>query len=460
VTGASDTGLIGVEASIIDAPVRGELRVRDKALVLVDRAGVIVSVLASSDTEYAEARNQLARSGRLAQLEEGQFLFPGLIDLHNHAPQWPQLGKALDVPLEVWLNRYTFPLEAKYADLGFAGEVYDSLVDSMIANGTTTAVYFATTHLPATKHLVDLCIEKGQRALVGKVAMDHPDGCPDFYRDESAKVAINATAELIDYVTNHHGNRDDRVLPVITPRFIPSCTDELMAGLGELATSSSAHVQTHCSESDWAHSYGLSRFGQSDTATYRDFGLLTSRTVLAHSNFVSDRDLAMIADVGAAVAHCPLSNFFFANAVFPTRDAFAAGVHIGLGTDVSGGPGPSIFSAAASAVVASRLREDGVDSKVPAGDRGVADSRISFADAFWMATTGGGEALRLPIGLIEPGYAFDAIAIDSTVPETDLNVWPDMDSPLDILQKIVNNTVRRNVGRVWIQGTLVKSALR
>ena len=457
VIGSAGTGTAAIEASVLDAPVRGDLRVRDRALVTVDQEGVIVSVLAPADSEYAEVRDRFARSGHLTELGDGQFLLPGLIDLHNHAPQWPQLGKALDVPLEIWLNRYTFPLEAKYADLGFAGEVYDSLVESMIGNGTTTAVYFATTHLPATKLLIDVCIRKGQRAFVGKVAMDNPDGCPDFYRDESAAAAIEATAELIDYVANHLGNRDRLVSPVITPRFIPSCTDELMMGLGELADGSSVHVQTHCSESDWAHSYGLSRFGQSDSATYRDFGLLTPRTVLAHSNFVSDQDLAMIADAGAAVAHCPLSNVFFANAVFPTRDAFAAGVHIGLGTDVSGGPGPSIFTAAASAVAASRLREDGVDPRVLADNRGVPDSRISFAEAFWMATTGGGEALRLPIGVLSPRYSFDAIAIDTTVVETDLNIWPDIDSPLDVLQKIVNNAVRRNVSRVWIQGKLVKS---
>ncbi|MCP4964793.1 MAG: guanine deaminase [bacterium] len=458
--GSTGTALTAVVASVLDAPTRGELRVRHEALVTVDQAGIIVSVLDPSDSEYEQLRDRFARNGHLTELEEGQFLLPGLIDLHNHAPQWPQLGKALDVPLEVWLNRYTFPLEAKYADLGFAGEVYESLVDSMIGNGTTTAVYFATTHLPATKLLVDLCIEKGQRALVGKVAMDDPDGCPDFYRDESAATAIAATAELIDYVESHPGNRDGLVLPAITPRFIPSCTDELMAGLGELATHSSAHIQTHCSESDWAHSYGVSRFGQTDTATYRDFGLLTSKTVLAHSNFVNAQDLAMIADAGAAVAHCPLSNVYFANAVFPTRDAFAADVHIGLGTDVSGGPGPSVFSAAASAVAASRVREDGVDPIVTADERGVPDSRISFAEAFWMATTGGGEALRLPIGVLSPGYSFDAIAIDTAVPETDLNIWPDIDSSLDVLQKIINNTVRRNVSRVWIQGVLVKSPSR
>ncbi len=448
----AQAGAIGIEGSVIDAPVRGDLRSRERVLVVVEDTGEIGAVLSPDDADYQPVRDQLTSRGLLTELRAGQYLLPGLIDLHNHAPQWPQMGKALDVSLEVWLNRYTFPLEARYADVDFATAVYESLIDSMVGNGTTTAMYFATTHLPATKRLVDTCLRKGQRALVGKVAMDHLDGCPDFYRDESAAASIDATAQLVDYIARHKRNRDSLVLPAITPRFIPSCTDELLQGLGELANEGDLHVQTHCSESDWAHSYGLTRFGQSDTATYSDFGLLTSKTVLAHSNFMSSGDLDAVAAAGAAVAHCPLSNVYFANAVFPAREALGAGVHVGLGTDISGGPGPSMFSAASSAVVVSRVREDGVDASLPAIDRGTPNSRISFAEAFWMATTGGGLALGLPIGLLSPGYSFDAIVVDSDIVDTDLMIWPELDSAEDILQKILNNSVRRNVTRVWVQG--------
>ena len=88
------------------------------------------------------------------------------------------LGKALDVPLEIWLRKYTFPLEARYADIDFAAPVYESLVDGLLANGTTTVLYFATIHLPATKLLADICLRRGQRALIGRVAMDDPEQCP------------------------------------------------------------------------------------------------------------------------------------------------------------------------------------------------------------------------------------------------------------------------------------------
>lgn len=450
-------GVFGVCGTAIDAPLLGELRISPGALIVVDETGLIAEVLTPGEAAYDARRQSLAAGGALVELSDGEYLLPGLVDLHNHAPQWPQLGKALDVTLAEWLDDYTFPLEARYQDIDFATTVYKSLVDAMLANGTTTAVYFATIHLPATQRLVDICIERGQRALVGRVAMDAPDACPDYYRDVSAAVAVEQTVALIDYIKDHPGNKAGLLSPVVTPRFIPSCSDELLRGLGRVVAESGCHVQTHCSESDWAHAYGLDRHGHSDTTTYRDFGLLTRRTVLAHSNFVSPADLETIAITGAAVAHCPLSNVYFANAVFPTREALDAGVHVGLGTDISGGPSPSLFTAAYNAVAASRVREDGVNANLPAGERGSPASRITFAEAFWMATTGGGIALDLPIGVFAGGYCFDAMIVDTAAPNTDLLIWPELDSPEDIFQKIIHNASRHNVATVWVQGRKVRA---
>ena len=103
--------------------------------------------------------------------------------------------------LEVWLQRYTFPLEARYADLAFARRSYEALVGDLLANGTTTALYFATIHQEATRLLADICLEKGQRALIGKVAMDNPRECPDYYRDASTEAGLAGTHALIEYVT-------------------------------------------------------------------------------------------------------------------------------------------------------------------------------------------------------------------------------------------------------------------
>ena len=217
-----------------------------------------------------------------------------------HAPQWPQLGKALHLPLRDWLHEATFPLERRYADVGFAHRVYRSLVSTLLSHGTTTAVYFATLHDESTRELADLCVELGQRALVGRVAMDDARECPDDYRDASPNVALAGTEALIDHVRGIPGNEAARVLPAITPRFVPSCTDALLEGLGDLAARHGCHVQTHCSESDWEHGCSCSSAsGRSDTEVLDGFGLLARRSVLAHCTHASDADLATFARRGA-----------------------------------------------------------------------------------------------------------------------------------------------------------------
>ena len=128
------------------------------------------------------------------------------MDTHVHAPQWPQLGKALDRPLDEWLQKYTFPLEARYADADFAERVYRNLVRTLIANGTTTAMYYATIHLEASMRLAEICLEQGQRALVGKVAMDNPEQCPDYYRDASAGQGLEDTGRFMEQVLGMPGN--------------------------------------------------------------------------------------------------------------------------------------------------------------------------------------------------------------------------------------------------------------
>ena len=247
--------------TIIHAPLCGEIEVIENALVAVNATGTISGVYAPEAEGYAEIKQTAVATNILITLAEGQYLLPGMVDLHVHAPQWPQAGNVLHLPLYEWLQEYTFPLEAKYADLAFAEKAYTSLVDTLIANGTTTTLYFATVHLAATKLLADICLAKGQRALVGKVAMDNPAECPDYYRDVSTEQGLADTGALIEYIRALPGNENEKVLPVVTPRFIPSCTDGILTGLGEIAQAYDCHVQTHCSESDWAHGYVLNRHG-------------------------------------------------------------------------------------------------------------------------------------------------------------------------------------------------------
>ncbi|MGA1802159.1 guanine deaminase [Rhizobium sp. HT1-10] len=442
-----------LRASGFHSPERGTIDVLEDVLIDIDGNGRIAAVHRTGDPGYDVICREHDASGRLVTLPAGSYLLPGFVDLHVHAPQYPQLGNALDVPLEVWLQTYTFPLEARYRDLAFARRAYGLLVDDLLSNGTTTALYFATVHQEATRLLVDLCLEKGQRALVGKVAMDNVDECPDYYRDASPDAALDGTRALIDYIRSHPENAESRVLPVVTPRFIPSCTDATLEGLGAIAGECDCHVQTHCSESDWAHGYVLARYGLTDTEMLDRFGLLRRRTVLAHGNFLTADDLEMIRVRQSAIAHCPLSNAYFANAVFPLRAALEKGLHVGLGTDISGGPSASMLENCRGAILVSRMLQTGVDPRLEADARSTfGPAQINFRDAFHIATAGGGIALDLPVGQFTPGYKFDAIVIDTDADGGTVRLWDDLDHAENILQKIVYTASSANIAAVWIDG--------
>jgi guanine deaminase len=431
-----------LRGAALHTPARDRLEYWPDAVIDIDDAGRIAAIHDATTADTDALR-----------LGPGTILLPGLVDLHIHAPQWPQLGTALDLPLERWLHEYTFPLEARYADPEYAARVYDQMVPALLARGTTTAVYFASTHLAATTILAETCLRHGQRALVGRVAMDHPGQCPAYYRDASPGSAIADSRASIAAIRALPGN-GGLVLPIVTPRFIPACTDDLLRGLGSLAAETGCHIQTHASESDWEHGHVLDRCGCSDTGALAGFGLLTRRTVLAHGNFLGAGDLALIGGAGAGIAHCPLSNAYFANAAFPLRAALDKRVRVGLGTDIAGGANPSLLESARMAITASRMLEAGVDPAIAPAGRGRSGARIGAVEAFWLATAGGAEVLDLPVGALRPGLHFDAMLIDRNGPGGGFLPQPG-DPPERLLERIVHTAGPADIARVWVGGRTV-----
>jgi guanine deaminase len=159
----------------------------------------------------------------------------------------------------------------------------------------------------------------------------------------------------------------------------------------------------------------------------------------------------------AAVAHCPLSNAFFSGAVFPLRSALEKGLHVGLGTDISGGYSVSMFENCRAAVTMSRVLESGVDQHLSNADRASgAATRINFRHAFHVATAGGGKALDLPVGQFVPGYRFDALLVDTTVKHGTIRLWDEFDhGQEDVLQRIIFTASRANITKVWVDGRSV-----
>lgn len=426
-------------------------------LFAINSEGVIEKAVAPQDEEYQALLEAYRGKPNFHSLAKGQYFLPGFIDLHVHAPQWAQSGTALDIPLYDWLNTYTFPLESKFSDLAFARQVYEDVVQTLLANGTTTVLYFATVHKEASILLAEICAKQGQRGLVGKVVMDDPEQTPAYYRDSSTAIALRDTEEFIVAVQELARTVKQGVYPVVTPRFIPSCTDEALQGLGQLAAKYDAYVQSHCSESDWAHSYVHDRCQKNDAFALHDFGLLREKSVMAHCNFLEEPDAELFARTGTAIAHCPVSNAYFANSVLPAARLQAQGIDIGLGTDLSGGFSPSMLDNIRQAVMSSRMLEDGVSPALPAQARGVPHSRISIAEAFYLATAGGGESLSLPIGRIRPSYVWDVQIIDTRHPSAKLPIFDENEDLYDIFQKIMYLSRPDNIREVWVQGQRVHS---
>ena len=421
-----------VRSTVVHTPTPDSVELLDQMLITVDGDGTITSLEPDDGAGAVDV-----------DLPPGQVLLPGFIDTHLHAPQWPNLGSGLDLPLERWLGEHTFPTEARFADVSFAQQVWDDMVPTLLSLGTTTAVYHSSIHREATRLLAETCVRFGQRALVGRVAMDHPDSCPEWYRDVSAEGGV---AESAASIADIRALGSPLVEPIITPRFIPACSDELLVSLGKLAHESGVRVQTHCSESDWEHQVVLDRYGITDTAALSHFGLLREHTVLAHATHLTDDDAAMMIGIGAGTAHCPMSNSYFANAVFPAHRHLSAGMRVGLGTDVSGGPSPSMADQIAHAVTVSRMFRDGVDPHRAATRT---ESEISITAAVWMATAGGAALAGLPVGLFEVGRQFDAIAV------AEPGVFGGETAGLDPairLERVVRALTRSRPDHVWVNG--------
>lgn len=442
--------------SFFHTPVYGDFEYLEDVLIEVDAGGTIVRVVRADDPEQAALVSAYREAGILVELGENRFGLPGFVDIHVHSSQWPQAALALDEPLYVWLDQRTFPLESKFADVAFARTVYEDLVEQLLARGSTTVVYQGSAHLASSIELARICAEKGQRAMVGKTVMDDPASCPDYYRDANPQVAIAETEDCIREVEAIGRASRAGVYPIVTPRFIPSCTDEAMLGLARVADKYDVYVQTHCNEGQWEHDVVFERYGKTDPYALYDLGLLRRKSIMAHCPFVTEEEGAFMAEVGATIAHCPMANSYFSSSVAPIRRFREQGIRVGLGTDISGGYSPSMYENIRQAVLISRLLETGVNAQMPEASRGLGEARLSLAQAFWLATKGGAEALDLATGSLEPGRAFDLQVIDVKRRDGDLTGFGVFDSPADRLARILYRSTQDNIRQVYVQGKLVR----
>ncbi|KAL4942078.1 hypothetical protein BDV06DRAFT_193081 [Aspergillus oleicola] len=487
-----------------------KLRIRHGALWVSSSTGRIEGcdwgVSSEADLQFLLHRKGWSESSKNGEVEvvradEGrnEFFFPGFIDTHIHAPQYPNSGLFGSSTLLDWLERYTFPLESSMSDLTVARKAYSIVISRTLSNGTTYASYFATIHVDATNLLADLVHERGQRALIGRVCMDNPHFCPGYYIDESAEHSTAKTKETIEHI--HDLDPEGKLVkPIVTPRFVPTCTTTSLTSLGKLATSYNPplHIQTHISENLNEVSLVRDLFPGDDTPTYASvydkFNLLTPRMILAHAVHLSVSEQELIAERNAKVSHCPASNSALGSGLAPVRALLEKGITVGLGTDVSGGYSPSILEAARQACLVSRLlrhakspesleegsttiaapkssssSEDGelVEHEKDGKDKKKKDGYevLSIEESLYLATRGGASVVDMAqdLGGFEVGMLFDAqlIRLDREVSleqpgkgsgPVDVFGW---ESWVEKVHKWVWTGDDRNVRRVWVGGRVV-----
>lgn len=329
------------------------------------------------------------------------LILPGLADLHVHAPQFSFRGLGMDMELLDWLERYTFPEESKYADAEYAARAYSQFVDALRRSFTTRVVAFGTIHRGATELLMRLLDESGLAAYVGKVNMDR--NCPETLREDTA-----ASLETTEAWVCETRERFANVKPILTPRFAPSCTPELLDGLGRLARKYALPVQSHLSENFGEIAWVKELFPNSGFygEVYDRFGLFGGDTpcIMAHCVHSGEAERALMRSNGVFVAHSPLSNSNLASGAAPVSAYLAEGLHVGISSDVAGGETENLFAALAGAIRASKLRWRLYDESV---------RPLTVDQALYMATRGGG-AFFGKVGAFEPGYELDAIVLDDT----------------------------------------------
>lgn len=412
------------KAHIIYTPRREEFHVLENGYVAVGRDGRVVGVgssleaLGCPDAEVVDFGNRL--------------LIPAMNDVHVHAAQYHNQGIAMDLELLPWLQNYTFPEESKFSDSSYAELIYRRFVENMKRVGTMRAVVFATIHTEGTRRLMNIFREAGMGALVGKVAMNR--NCPDSLQEGVADY-VSGMEQLVAESTEP----DALVRPIVTPRFIPSCTPEMLRACSEVARRYNLPVQSHLSEnlSEIELVRQLEPESQGYGDAYRRYGLFgDTPTVMAHCVWSDEAERRLIRDGGVMVAHCPTSNFNVASGMAPIRTYLDEGISVGLGSDISGGHDLSIFRMMVYAIQVSKMHYQRSNHEQPF---------LSLSEAFWMATKSGGSFFG-KVGSFEEGYDFDALVID------DANLFPADYSILQRLERFIYVGDDRNIVHRFCRG--------
>ncbi len=423
------------------------------------RATVLTPLTAGGSEHLADGIVEVDAGGRIAGVREAAgaatagvidlrplVLLPGMVDLHAHLPQLPNAGLGAGLDLLTWLDRYVFPLERRFDDAEAAARLAPAAFRAFAAAGTTTVLAYGAVFKASTDGAFQAAEAHGIRAILGKVMMDR---ITYDERIDPATILDRSLRESEELIARWHGADDGRLGYAVTPRFAVSCTADMLRASAELAARTETWWQTHVSEDpgeiDEVHR--LFPEARDYVDVYDRAGGLGARTILAHAIHLSDRELARLVETGTRIAHCPSSNLFLASGVMPLARYLEAGLAIGLGSDVAGGPDLSIFGVMRVGAYSQTVRRVVADDTEPT---------LAPLDWLRMGTLDGARALGLDerIGSIEVGKEADLIAVDPrmTAAMRDLPYDPAEVDAADVMSRLIFRSHPDMVRRAWVRG--------
>lgn len=383
----------GLRGFVLDAPDEKNLRAfRDGAVIVED--GQILDA-----GEFSRLKHLPEAQGLAWMFGSGCVIVPGLIDLHAHLPQYPAVARR-ESALLPWLERHIFPLERQF-NAAVARQLAPHFFTELVRNGTTQAVLYAAIYEDSCDECFRAAEAAGVRAIIGKVMMDR--GSYGSLAPE--KILATSVAESRRLLNKWHGAAQGRLEYAVSPRFAVTCTDELLRAAGHLARETGAFVQTHLAENHEEIARVRELFPQhsSYTAVYADCGLTGPRSIFGHCLHLSSDELGLLRDSGSVVAHCPTSNLFLRSGILPWNELRAAGIPMGVGSDVAAGPELNLWQVLRSALEAQIARSFYQEGDLP-----------TPVELFSLVTSAAARALgkSSEIGSIEPGKAADLVVID------------------------------------------------
>ena len=441
-----ERGPYALRARVITPLTVGGTRDEPDGIVEVDANGRITFVGA------APARAEATEAAPTAIDLRPWVVLPGMVDLHAHLPQVPNAGVGYSLDLLTWLDRLTFPTERAWADPGVAERLAPAIFEAFAAAGTTTVLAYGVVYEAAMDAAFRAAEANGIRAILGKVMMDRVTYDPTIEPSTILDRSLRETAGLIE---RWHGADVGRLGYAVTPRFAVSCTPEMLRESASLARSTGTWWQSHVSEDPGEIEEVRRLFpGAIDYVdVYDRAGALGERTILAHAIHLSERELARLVECGVRVAHCPSSNLFIGAGVMPLARWQAAGLTVGLGSDVSGGPELSLFAVARVGAYAQMAR------RALVGDEGVVLDPLGWLR---LATLDAARALGLDevTGSLEIGKEADLIAVDpdfvAPLPGVDT---PDED-PADLVSRLLFRAHPGMVQAAWVRGRRLPTGAR